>query len=167
MCNLSSHHFTRRLVYVSLVPQELLSLAPSLAPCQNPCPAPSVHNNNTETLHGCVCDDQMRQKTPAAMQTCLCSIWNKHLAIIQLHQHHMPLYELEELNALLTGSWLDLRFLRYLERLTFTCIVWSKNMFPMALLKRGKQNFFFFGRCIGQVFFSSMKMGYFFPWSFS
>lgn len=31
----------------------------------------------------------------------------------------MPLYELEELNLLLTGYWLGLRFLRY-KRLTFT-----------------------------------------------
>lgn len=48
-------------------------------------------------------DDQMRQKYPAAMQTCL-STWNKHFIIIQLYQHHMPLYELEQL----TGVWLEL-----------------------------------------------------------
>lgn len=61
-----------------------------------------------------VCDDQMRQKSPAAMQTCLSSIWNKHFVIIQLCQHHMTLYELKELESTvgwILGRWH--RFLRY------------------------------------------------------
>lgn len=74
-----------------------------------------------------VCDDQMRQKSPAAMQTCLCSIWNKHFVIIQLCQHYMPLYELEELNSLLNGYWLlELRFLPFYHSLLYPA-VWCER----------------------------------------
>lgn len=131
----------------------LLSL--SLAPCQNQCPALSVHNNNRETVPA-VCDDQMRQKSTAAMQTCLCSTWNKHFAIIQLHQHHTPSYELEDLKPTVDRSLAPSQVLSFPLDANLYCILWEdkcffpqiyqihilvRNTFKRGLFRMGKSEF--------------------------
>lgn len=76
-------------------------------------PPPSVHNNNTETLHSCV---WWPNEAEILLQLCkhACPPYEINIfAIIQLYQHHMLVYELEELSPVLTGFWPDLQFGQY------------------------------------------------------
>lgn len=112
-------------------------------------------NNNRETVPA-VCDDQMRQKSTAAMQTCLCSTWNKHFAIIQLHQHHTPSYELEDLKLTVDGSLAPSQVLSFPLDANLYCILWEdkcffpqiyqihilvRNTFKRGLFRMGKSEF--------------------------
>lgn len=83
----------------------------------------------TEETVPAVWDDQMRQKSTAAMQTCLCSTWNKHFAIIQLHQHHTPSYELGDLKPTVDGSLAPSPVLSFPLDANLYCILWEDKCF--------------------------------------